>query len=159
MASCPKCGNAVSSSDGVCPSCGASTRNLGGSRGQQQVSYVKELKTTFRPTYVSVLSGVSAIGGIGAFLLAGGVLPKVGALIGLGAAASAIPYFLGLVGIISLGAAFGFFEAKSWAWKVGLVASLLEIVSVISPNILGLVVGVASLYLMTNGQVKHWLHK
>ena len=152
----------MSSADAVCPSCGASYRNAGGSR-TQQVAYVKELPTGKRPGLASAFVGLSVIGAIGAFLLAGSYkfIPSMGVFNSLASSfsslAGAMPYLLGVVGIISLVAAFGFFKGNRWAWRVGLLASLLEILTIIAPNPLGLLVGIISLYFLTTRPVKAWL--
>ncbi len=157
----------MSSSDSVCPSCGATTsssnRNYGSS--QQQVSYVKSLSSGHRPVGAAALTGLAVIGAVNAFLSADAYtfIPGVGVLkqfaSSFGALTSFMPYFLALVGILSLGAAYGFIKGNHWSWKVGMVTSVLEAITIITPNLLGLAIGVVSLYFLSTRSVKNWLRK
>ncbi|MGI0085783.1 MAG: hypothetical protein ACREBQ_11950 [Nitrososphaerales archaeon] len=153
----------MSSQDSVCPSCGA--RSYNGTGRQQQVAYVKELPSMQRPMFATAFIGLSIIGTAGAFLLAASYkfMPSIGALTQLastfGTLSSFMPYFLALVGILSLGAVYGSLKGNRWAWKVGLVASLLELISIITPNLLGFVVGIVSIYFLTTKPVKTWFRK
>ena len=113
----------------------------------------------------TALAGMAVIGSIGAFLLADAYkfIPSTSALNKFASTFSAfssiMPYFLALVGIISLGAAYGFLKGNSWAWKVGLVASALELITITTPNLLGFAVGIVSIYILTTKPIKNWLHK
>ena len=159
----------MSPADNACPSCGTSAqngaRNYGSSRQQQEVAYVKALPSGHRPIVATALAGLAVIGSVGAFLLADAYkfIPSISALnqfaSTFGAFSSVMPYFLALVGILSLGAAYGFLKGNSWAWKVGLVASALELITIITPNLLGFAVGIVSIYFLTTKPVKNWLHK
>lgn len=158
----------MSPSGDVCPSCGANARNYGSGRQQQQqqqVAYVKTLSSGNRPIFATVLSGLAVVGAVGAFLLAASYnfLPSMSALTQFSSSfsgfASFMPYFLALVGIASIVAAYGFLKGNHWAWKVGLIASVLEVITIITPNLLGLAVGIVSIYFLTTKPVKSWLRK
>jgi hypothetical protein len=168
MPSCPKCGTIMSATDSACPSCGArinasSSKSYGSA--QQQVSYVKELSNGKRPFGATALAGLGFIGAIGSFLLAGSynIIPSISALSQIsstfGALSSIMPYFLAFTGIFSLISVYGFVRGNRWAWKIGALASILQVLSIISPNLLGLFVGIVSLYFLTSKPVKNWLRK
>ena len=158
----------MSLSDRTCPRCGASGASVGANtsgRMNTQVAYVKELSTSKRPKAALVLTTLGVIGAVTSFLLAGSMnfIPSISALNSVTSTFSSVssymPYFLAVVGVIALLAAFGFWKGARWAWKAGLVFGVLEVVSIISPNVLGLLVGIASIGLLMTSSVKNWLRK
>lgn len=144
-----------------------------------------------RPTGVTVLAVLSILGAIGG-LLAGGLLLGVGLVIGTyagsqltnslasagysglaslgaGTIATLLIIFgavLLILGILYLVVAVGFLGGKGWGWTLGLVVSVISIISniaqIASGNVssaFGLIIGIIILYYLTRPHVKAFFGK
>jgi hypothetical protein len=97
-----------------------------------------------RPTGVTILAVLAAIGGIFGILAGIGLLGLgsfVAAYTGLGGLAVVFGLIVLVLGIAELALAYGFWTAKPWAWQYGI---LLQVVSVVV-SIVEVVLGYASI--------------
>jgi hypothetical protein len=96
-----------------------------------------------RPTGITILAVLSAIGGV--FGLLGGVLVVMGGgILGTasgGASVGTVVVLLGVVtlvlGIVGLALAYGFWTLKPWAWPLGVALELINIGVAIAQVITG----------------------
>jgi len=112
-----------------------------------------------RPTGVTILAILTILGGVfllifAAILLAASsfVFLSSGMLVGIGAA-------LVVFALISFGVAYGMWTGAKWAWWLGIIVAILDIISIISFNVIGLIVGLVMLYYLTRAHVKVWFHE
>jgi ribosomal protein L32 len=174
MTKCPKCGELLASdNEAKCPKCGTAlnTSNSAayqkGSQQSQVVLYPKDV-TKNHSTKPKLIIGLSAISALGtaesfAYFAKINLNPSLGMLSTLTSwvpsyLVSYMPYFVGLAGFLFLASAFGYFKRTRWAWKVGLVSSVVGVASIFAPNLFGFVAGAVSLALLFTNPVKHWLH-
>lgn len=97
-----------------------------------------------RPTGVTILAVLAAIGGIFGILAGIGLLGLgsfVAAYTGLGGLAVVFGLVVLVLGIAELALAYGFWTAKPWAWQYGI---LIQVVSVVI-SIIEVVLGYASI--------------
>ncbi len=115
----------------------------------QQIAYARERHAT--GSKVPILAVLSSILGIESFLYAANLkynpnLTQLNELhTMLGSISSSMPYVLGLTGVIALVASFGYLRRMSWAWLVGVVSALLSAFTIVAPNLIGFLLGVACL--------------
>ncbi|MHB1908300.1 MAG: zinc-ribbon domain-containing protein [Nitrososphaerales archaeon] len=168
MATCTKCGNAVSATDQRCTNCGAVIGSESNTTRQsrmatQQVVYPKNQGYKGkRPVQVMSLMALSLFSAVESFLFVGNVNlnPKIAELSSisssLGYLLNYAPYFLEITGLLSLIAVFGYFKGDSWAWKVGLAASVFGAITLLAPNLLGFCAAVASLVILLTKTSRSW---
>jgi hypothetical protein len=161
MAFCSKCGSSLDPNAQFCASCGAAVNAAQPNPSSQPPNWdtppVPTVSTQMqRPTGVVVLAILAAIGGLG--------------LLGFGAVAgSFLGFFLPGVGfglsilfvifaLIQFGIAYGFWVGASWAWWLGIIGAVLQIISIIGLDVIGLVIGIIMLYYLTRPHVKMWFH-
>jgi hypothetical protein len=93
-----------------------------------------------RPTGVTILAVLAAIGGIFG-ILAGIALLGVGSFVAAYAGAGGLAFVFGLVllvlGIAELALAYGFWTAKAWGWQYGILLAVVNIVVAILEVVLG----------------------
>lgn len=110
-----------------------------------------------RPTGVTILAVLAVIGGLAllgfgavAGTLVGSFLPGLGTVI-------AVVFVI--FALIQFGIAYGYWVGASWAWWLGFIGAILDIVSIIALNVFGLIIGVIMLYYLTRPHVKMWFHQ
>jgi len=124
-----------------------------------------------RPTGVTILTVLEALGGL-VWLLAGAGMMMVGALMpifGMG-----LPMFLGAIaglmslvfGIIAFVLAYGLFTGKGWAWLwslvfavIGVILALFEAMSSLGSGILPIIIYLVIIYYLTRPHVKAFFGK
>lgn len=140
-----------------------------------------------RPTGVTILGVLAILGGL-ALLFAGAILIGVGTLAsaqvanaiknagytGLGNidASTVAAFAIGLgaliliLGILYFAVGVGFFGGRGWAWRLGIIVSIISIVTDIIQialgaysNILGVIIGLLIIYYLTRAHVKAYFGK
>ena len=127
-----------------------------------------------RPTGVTILAVLEALGGL-VWLLAGAGIMMVGALmpifgVGLAMVFGAIAGLMGLVfmifGIIAFVLAYGLFTGKEWAWLwslifavIGIILALFEAMSSLGSGILPIIIYLVIIYYLTRPHVKAFFGK
>jgi len=127
-----------------------------------------------RPTGVTILAVLEALGGL-VWLLAGAGMMMVGALMpifGVG-----LPMFLGAIaglmsviflifGIIAFVLAYGLFSGRGWAWLwslvfavIGIILALFEAMSSFGSGILPMIIYLVIVYYLTRPHVKAFFGK
>jgi hypothetical protein len=125
-----------------------------------------------RPTGVTILAILAAIGGVfgllgGIVLLGAGGLAAGGGQAALGGLAAIFGLLALVLGVLNLALAYGFWTLKPWAWPLGVglqIASLVitaitillsgDIVGGITSSIIGIVISVIILYYLFQPHVK-----
>ena len=147
-----------------CPSCGApvsgqASSSSSGSMPQMPPSSGSSMPVSpmQRPTGVTILAVLAVIGGLAllgfgavAGTLVGSFLPGLGTVI-------AVVFVI--FALIQFGIAYGYWVGASWAWWLGFIGAILDIVSIIALNVFGLIIGVIMLYYLTRPHVKMWFHQ
>jgi hypothetical protein len=131
------------------------------------------MSTKTRPTGVTILAALEAIGGL-LSLLGGAGMMMVGALVPM---AVEMPMFFGAMtgvmgaaflvfGIIELVLAYGLFTGKGWAWLwslvfavVGIILALFRAVGSLGSIILPLIIYLIVIYYLTRPHVKTFFGK
>ena len=127
-----------------------------------------------RPTGVTILAVLEALGGL-VWLLAGAGIMMVGALMpifgaGLAMVFGAIAGLMGLVflifGIIAFVLAYGLFTGRGWAWLwslifavIGIILALFEAMSSLGSGILPIIIYLVIIYYLTRPHVKAFFGK
>ena len=127
-----------------------------------------------RPTGVTILAVLEALGGL-VWLLAGAGIMMVGALMpifgaGLAMVFGAIAGLMGLVflifGIIAFVLAYGLFTGRGWAWLwslifavIGIILALFEAMSSLGSGILPIIIYLVIIYYLTRSHVKAFFGK
>lgn len=160
MANCTKCGNPLDASETRCSHCGTIiSNNNNQSQGQrrsgyysttQQVAYPKSMHDGSKMK-VRILAALSVVAGIESLLYAANIdfnpalsqLSKLPSMIGF--LTPYMAYTVGLIGAIALFATYGYFKHTGWAWKAGVVSAVLSIFTIMAPNLIGFVLGLACL--------------
>ena len=87
--------------------------------------------------------------------------PKIAELTSLSSSMSPIssymPYILGVAGVIAIGATFGYIRKARWAWKLGIASAVVSAFTIVAPNLIGFVLGVACLGLLFTHSIKSTL--
>jgi hypothetical protein len=115
-----------------------------------------------RPTGVTVLAVLAFLGGVillGFGLLVGSVFSAVSSLVGLAGIGSIIEVVFIVFALIQFAIGYGYWVGASWAWWLGFIAAILDIVSIIALNIFGLIIGIVMAYYLTRPHVKMWFHQ
>lgn len=153
MAFCSKCGTSLDPNAQFCPSCGAAV-NAANPSSQPVPTVSTQLQ---RPTGVIVLAVLAAIAGLGSlgFGAAGGailafLLPGVG---------FAFSILFVVFALIQFGIAYGFWVGATWAWWLGIIGAVLQVISIIGLDVIGLIIGIIMLYYLTRPHVKMWFHR
>jgi hypothetical protein len=166
MSNCTNCGSPLGASDIRCGRCGAMVPNQAqngrrsGYTATQQIAYPKDLTRGHRSLQVPILAALSLIAGIESVLYVEKLnynpnLSQLNQLAStVGFVSHYVPYVLGLAGVIALVATFGYVRRMSWAWKVGVLSSVLSIVTIAAPNFIGFLLGVGSLGLLMTRSVR-----
>ena len=151
MPYCPKCGASVDPNTQFCSYCGSPV-------GQANQSTPPPASTppTFssgpaqpliRPTGITILAILAGLGGLAA----------IGS--GLFLSMFGIGFVVVIFGLIEFAVAYGFWVGAPWGWWLGLLGALLDIISIFSLNVLGLLIGIVMLYYLTRPHVKAWFHE
>jgi hypothetical protein len=164
MASCSKCGAPLDPNAQFCASCGSQTTPQAAvspySSAPAPSSYSSTSVTPAtmqRPTGVTILAVLAFLGGLiflGFGVAAGSILSLF--LPGLGVGIEIL--FL-VFALIQFAIGYGFWTGARWAWWLGLIGALLNIVSIIGANVFGFVIGIVMLYYLTRPHVKMWFRK
>ena len=127
-----------------------------------------------RPTGVTILAVLEALGGL-VWLLAGAGMMMVGALMPLFGVG--LPMFLGAIaglmsvvflifGIIAFVLAYGLFSGRGWAWLwslvfavIGIILALFEAMSSFGSGILPMIIYLVIVYYLTRPHVKTFFGK
>jgi hypothetical protein len=97
---------------------------------------------TQRPTGVTILAVLAAIGGIFGILAGIGLLGLgsfVAAYTGLGGLAVVFGLVVLVLGVAELALAYGFWTAKPWAWQYGILLQVVSVVISVIEVVLGYV--------------------
>ena len=119
---------------------------------------------TPRPFGVTILAVLNLIGGILAVIGGLGLLllGAIGApipMLGLILFPIAIIGLAGLVvGILQLIVAYGLWMGRTWAWWFAFLLAILNIISIIWRNLIGLIIGVVIIYYLTRPYVKEFFN-
>lgn len=100
-----------------------------------------------RPTGITILAILAGLGALA--LIAFGAL-SVGAGIGIA--------FI-IIGLIEFAVAYGFWTGASWGWYLGIIGAILDIISIVTFNVVALIIGIIMLYYLTRPNVKAWFRK
>jgi hypothetical protein len=156
MSYCPKCGASVDPNATFCQYCGTTISQSPGSQPPPSspppaspASYSSNPYTTpvSRPTGITILAILAALGGL-ALIVFGAVTAFTG--IGL---------IFVVIGLIEFGVAYGYWTGASWGWYLGIIGAILDILSIVTLNVVALLIGIIMLYYLTRPNVKVWFHK
>ncbi len=117
-----------------------------------------------RPFGVTVLAVLNLIGGLLAVIGGLGLLllSAIGApipMLGLILFPIAIIGLAGLVvGILQLVVAYGLWTGRMWAWRFAFLLAILNIISIIWRNLIGLIIGIIVIYYLTGPYVKKFFN-
>ena len=118
-----------------------------------------------RPTGVTILAVLEALGGL-VWLLAGAGMMMVGLPMFLGAIAGLMSVVFLIFGIIAFVLAYGLFTGKGWAWLwslvfavIGVVLALFEAMSRLGSGILLIIIYLVMIYYLTRHHVKVFFGK
>ncbi len=100
-----------------------------------------------RPLGVTILAILAVIAGL-AWLGFGLLL----AVLGVG-------FILILLGLVEFGVAYGFWTGASWGWWLGIIGAVLNILSIVSFDIVSFLIGFVMLYYLTRPHVKAWFRR
>jgi hypothetical protein len=133
---------------------------------RDHLDYANPMTTREKPMAATILTALAALGGVDALLIAvnlnflAKVVPSLTVGSALGLLNGSIPlYFMSVLGVASLASAYLFFRGNSRAWRVGLVFSVLDVLSILWSNYVGFAFGLASLYFLTRFETKVWFHR
>ncbi len=171
MPSCSKCGAMADQGATQCPRCGAlldSGISSGRSGTASSLQYGQTTVTVTRkkPTGARVLTALFALGGINALYLAFEANPILGLMpifpapsYPFGPLVQGAQFFMAFLGILSLVTGFGLVRLGKWAWKLGLIVSLLGILSIVVSNYLGAIFGLATIYFLSRQETRVWFRR
>ena len=165
IASCSKCGAPLDPNAQFCASCGNTTTPQAAvspfsSPPPAPSSYSSNSVTPAtmqRPTGVTILAVLAFLGGV--ILLAFGV--SSGSILslflpGLGVG---VEILFVVFALIQFAIGYGFWTGATWAWWLGIIGALLDIVSIVGANVFGFVIGIVMLYYLMRPHVKMWFRK
>jgi hypothetical protein len=100
-----------------------------------------------RPTGITILAILAILGGL--------------AELGFGLIFSLFGFGLIFVvfGLIELAVAYGFWTGASWGWWLGIIGAVLDLISIVTFDVIGFIIGIVMLYYLTRPHVKMWFHK
>jgi|GEM_PF-1924145 hypothetical protein len=170
---CPKCGSsnimAATLSIGANPDRASSSSTSTGSGWRSQaekLDYANPLSTRTKPKTVNVIEVLAALGGIDAILIASGmnfltkVAPSLALENSLGLSSGMVPlFFMSILAILSLVSAYAFYKGSRRGWGLGILFSVVGILSILWSNYVGFVFGLVTLYCLTRFETKVWFHK
>lgn len=145
---CSYCGSSlakVPSSDPSAPPAASSAPSLGATPPPYPANPYSVSPT--RPTGITILAILAGLGALA--LIAFGAL-SVGAGIGIA--------FI-IIGLIEFAVAYGFWTGASWGWYLGIIGAILDIISIVTFNVVALIIGIIMLYYLTRPNVKAWFRK
>ena len=61
--------------------------------------------------------------------------------------------------LISFAVTYGMWTDTKWAWWLGIIVAVLDIISIVSLNVIGLIIGLVMLYYLTRPHVKFLFHE
>lgn len=173
MPYCAKCGASVDPNVLFCPSCGSPMGLSAGSPlPPTRTGYpTPQAQPIIRPTGVTILAILEALGGL-LLLFGAAALFALSALSGstsgtsagglIGVFGAALGAFLVILALISFAVAYSFWTGKPWGWWLGLILSVLQIISgliTFPVGVLNILIGIIILYYLTRPHVKVWFHK
>jgi hypothetical protein len=145
MPFCAKCGASMDPNAQFCPSCGTP---VGLSVPAPAPSYSPgATRPVQRPAGVTILAVLAALGGLATL-----VFGLIFTLFGFG-------LVFVVIGLLEFGVAYGFWTGASWAWWLGMIVAVLNILSIVTFDVIGLIVGLIILYYLTRPHVKVWFKK
>jgi len=147
MPFCSKCGATLDPSVQFCPICGAPVGQLTEASPPAPNYYSRASMSVQRPAGITILAALAGLGALAT--LAFGL---VFTIFGFGLIFVAI-------GLLEFGVAYGFWGGASWAWWLGMIVAVLNILSIVTFNVVGLIIGVLILYYLTRPHVKAWFRK
>ena len=62
-------------------------------------------------------------------------------------------------GLLEFAVAYAYWTGATWGWWLGIIAAILDILSIFSLNVISLIIGIVMLYYLTRPHVKVWFHK
>ena len=86
---------------------------------------------------------------------AGALLASLGA----GGIAAGLSIVVGLFALLDFAVAYAFWTGATWGWWFGMIVAVLNIISIFSLDIFGLIIGIIMLYYLTRPHVKAWFHR
>jgi hypothetical protein len=111
-----------------------------------------------RPTGVTILAVLAFLGGV-LLLVFGLALGSMFSFLYSGAAGTGIAALLVVFALIQFGVGYGYWVGATWAWWLGIIAAVLDVISIVTLNVFGLIIGIIMLYYLTRPHVKAWFHK
>src|SRR5208283_110240 len=167
---CQSCGKEIPDKATFCPNCGAPTAVPPQYGQAPQPSYAPpqpqygasppsypqgQTPPRKRPTGVTILAILTLLGGIFLLIFAAIVL-AVGAFVGFlsGAVLDGVGAALIIFALISFAVTYGMWTGTKWAWWLGIIVAVLDLISIISFNVIGLIIGLVMLYFLTRPHVK-----
>ncbi len=171
MPTCSKCGATADQGITQCPKCGAAIEVSSASSYRRSgtaasvVQYPPQRTTQSKPTGVRALSVLFVLGGINSLYMAllsnplSPYLASVPSVYPFGFLIQNSMYFFGALGILSLVAGLGLVRLGKWAWKLGIVVCALAILSIVTSNYVGAILGVVSAYFMIKNETRVWFRR
>jgi hypothetical protein len=153
MAFCSKCGANLDPNSQFCPSCGAPVNASMPTASSESVvppppAYSPGTSNPRqRPTGITILAILAGLGALG--LIAFGLIFT---LFGFG-------LIFVLFGLLELGAAYGLWTGARWAWWLAIIVAVLDVISIVSFDVLGFIIGLFMLYYLTRPNVKLWFNR
>lgn len=153
MPYCPKCGASVDGNSQFCSYCGSPVSEAAQntppptSTPPPFPSGQASTQPMLRPTGVTILAILAGLGGLAA--IASGLFLS---MFGIG-------FVIVIFGLIEFAVAYGFWVGAPWGWWLGIIGAALDIISIFSLNVFGLVIGIIMLYYLTRPHVKAWFHE
>jgi hypothetical protein len=109
-----------------------------------------------RPTGVTILAVLAFLGGV--ILLGFGLIAGMASLLlpGLG---GGIELLFVIFALLQFAIGYGLGTGATWAWWLGIIGAVLDIISIIGANVFGFIIGIIMLYYLTRPHVKMWFRK
>ncbi|MGI0092083.1 MAG: zinc-ribbon domain-containing protein, partial [Nitrososphaerales archaeon] len=154
MPFCRNCGATLDLVTLFCPNCGTPVSPTTQASSAQKSSSLPTGVRPLRPTGVTILGILAILAGIGTIL--------VGLALGffsIGSVTGIILILFVILGLIWFVGAYGFWVGANWAWWLGIILAVLSILSIISFNVVGLIIGLIVIYYLTRPHVRAWFHQ
>ncbi|SRR5579875_855562 len=157
---CPKCGASLDPNASFCAYCGSPV-------SEQEVIPPPPISSSTPPPPAPSSYPQGTVhpmsmhrpAGITILAILAGLAGLVSIGLGVGASFFGFGSFFVLIGLIELGVAFGFWTGAPWGWWLGIIGAVLDIISILSLNVLGLIIGIVILYYLTRPHVKAWFRR
>ena len=78
---------------------------------------------------------------------------------GLGFAIFGFGFVFVIIGLIEFGVAYGYWVGASWGWWLGIIGAALDIISIVTFNFIGFIIGIIMIYYLTRAHVKAWFRR